>query len=278
MSYIVTLAPMPPKLDSLALILDKIVQGDCLDLMRRMPDGCMDAVITDPPYSDYVHANVMRGARNRNGAIRGEAKDLAFDPINGVLLQNAGEHLARLSRRWIAVFSDVESAHRVRESLEHGGSEYIRTGAWVKIAPCPQFTGDRPASGFEAITLAHRAGRKRWNGGGSAAVWRFCAHGGDKDIRIHTAQKPLDLMLELARLFSDESETIFDPFLGSGTTAVAAKKLGRHFVGCEINPDYCKIAEKRLLELDAQPELFAPQESPAVQRPLIAPAASGWRE
>ena len=54
-------------------------------------------------------------------------------------------------------------------------------------------------------------------------------------------------------------ETILDPFLGSGTTAVAAKKLGRHFLGFEISPEYCKIAEERIALVEAQPNLFGPK-------------------
>ena len=72
--------------------------------------------------------------------------------------------------------------------------------------------------------------------------------------RVHPHQKPVSLIIELIN--KSPQGIILDPFLGSGTTAVAAKKLGRHFIGCEISPDYCKIAERRLLELDAQPGLF----------------------
>ena len=53
--------------------------------------------------------------------------------------------------------------------------------------------------------------------------------------------------------------SVFDPFLGSGTTAVAAKKLGRHFLGFEISPEYCKIAEERIALVEAQPNLFIPK-------------------
>ena len=63
----------------------------------------------------------------------------------------------------------------------------------------------------------------------------------------------------LVSLASLEADTILDPFCGSGTTLVAAKKLGRHFLGFEISHDYCEIARKRLAEIDAQPSLFEPK-------------------
>jgi site-specific DNA-methyltransferase (adenine-specific) len=71
--------------------------------------------------------------------------------------------------------------------------------------------------------------------------------------------KPTLLMCGLVSDYSREAETILDPFCGSGTTLVAAKKLGRHFLGFEISADYCAIARRRLDEVDAQPSLFAPK-------------------
>ena len=62
----------------------------------------------------------------------------------------------------------------------------------------------------------------------------------------HKSQKPISLMLELVERYTREGDTIFDPFMGSGTTGVAAVQLGRNFIGCEINPDYFAIAERRI--------------------------------
>lgn len=65
---------------------------------------------------------------------------------------------------------------------------------------------------------------------------------------IYPTQKPLDLIKYLIITYSKEGDTVFDPFMGSGTTAVACKELNRNFIGCEIEAKYCKIAEKRLKE------------------------------
>ena len=72
--------------------------------------------------------------------------------------------------------------------------------------------------------------------------------------RFHPHQKPVSLIQYLMGKVA--AETVLDPFLGSGTTAVAAKKLGRHFLGFEISPEYCKIAEERIARMEAQPNLF----------------------
>lgn len=92
-----------------------------------------------------------------------------------------------------------------------------------------------------------------------AAVWQYCAHGGDRDVRHHPAQKPYELMAELISLFTDEGDLALDPFAGSGTTLIAAKKLGRHFLGFEISVEYCQIARDRLARIEAQPNLFEPK-------------------
>ena len=81
--------------------------------------------------------------------------------------------------------------------------------------------------------------------------------GPEKD---HPCPKPLGLWEKLINLFSEEGDTILDPFLGSGTTAVACERLGRNWIGIEIDADYCKIAEKRIATERAQVKLFKPKE------------------
>ena len=81
---------------------------------------------------------------------------------------------------------------------------------------------------------------------------------GESSDRLHPTQKPLSLM-EWCLSFT-KAETILDPFLGSGTTAVAAKKLGRHFLGFEISEAYCEIARERIALVENQPNLFEKKE------------------
>jgi DNA modification methylase len=113
--------------------------------------------------------------------------------------------------------------------------------------------------GFEAIVVAHRPGRKRWNGGGKAGLYTcpIVLNRGGKDTRCHTTQKPLRLMESLVRDFTDQGELILDPFAGSGTTGVACRRLGRSFVGWERDPKYAAIARRRIEAAREQVELFA---------------------
>ena len=221
-----------------------IYHGDCREILALLPANSVDLVLTDPPYSRYVHQRSMSGSRKTYGT----SKDIGFEPMNDGLLRLVAEQFGRLCSQWVLVFSDVESAPKWRGALEAGGLEYIRTGAWVKIAPTPQFSGDRPAVGFEAVTIAHPKGPKRWNGGGRPAIWTFGSHGGEMDARIHPTEKPLPMFRQMVGDFSNTGETVLDPFMGSGTTLVAAKQLGRRAIGIEIEEKYCKMAVKRLAQ------------------------------
>jgi site-specific DNA-methyltransferase (adenine-specific) len=125
------------------------------------------------------------------------------------------------------------------------GESWIRAGFWRDPARAPQFTGDRPGQPGDAIAIMHRPGRKRWNGGGRAAFWNY-----PRVItgRCHPTQKPEPLLLDLVSLFTDPGEVILDPYFGSGTTAAAARALGRRCIGVEIDPAYVLAARARLGE------------------------------
>lgn len=241
----------------------EIYHGDCREVLPTLER--VDVVETDPPYSNYVHSKSRRGGasaprldgKGRNVACSfAREKELGFESLSAELREFCARELARLARRWVLTFSDVESCNLWRDDLVAARLEYVRTGAWIKLGASPQFTGDRPAAGFETITIAHPKGRKHWNGGGRHAIWResepdpvyevpIALNRSHSEPRLHTTQKPITLMLDLVRDFSDEGELILDPFMGSGTTLVAAKRLGRRAIGIESSEAYCEKAAAR---------------------------------
>ena len=214
----------------------------------------VDVVICDPPYSEHTHKNIRSAkmlANDRGGRYGADTRrnvDLGFESLSEDDRALLAFHFARLSRRWILVFSDVESDHLWRDSLTENGLDYVRTGAWIKTGSTPQFSGDRPATGFEAITIAHPSGRKRWNGGGQHAVWNvpIVLNRSGREPRWHTTQKPLALMSALVELFSDPGEVILDATAGSGTTGVAAKQLGRRSILIERDEKHCESIVTRM--------------------------------
>lgn len=142
------------------------------------------------------------------------------------------------------VFCQVEAAVKWSEALAAGGAVPRRIGVWVKPDAMPQFSGDRPGMGYESLVFAHTPGRSAWNGGGRVGV--FCHNKNSGGVHDHETQKPLPLMVELVKLFSDSDELILDPFAGSGTTGVAALRLGRRAILVEKSPEYAAIARDRM--------------------------------
>lgn len=242
-----------------ATITHEVVLADCISGMAELPYRSIDVVLTDPPFASDIYE---RGGTNQHQTTKsGTSPGMVVMKAGGIgsldaVLVGSVREIARVARRWVLMFCDVESVGLVRATMREAGLRYVRTGAWVKTDPMPQFTGDRPAQGFEAVCIAHvRAkGKMRWNGGGRAAVWTYglCK----EDRPDHPCPKPIPLMEALVRDFTDPGDLILDAFAGSCTTGVAAKRLGRRFIGWERDPRYFEIGRKRLENTREQMRLF----------------------
>lgn len=234
-----------------------LLAADCAAVLPSLPAASVAHIISDPPYSKHVHSlqrRMLRGAGGRaaaDGKRRGEVgpAPLNFDALLPDLRALCGREFSRLAQRWILVFSDEESRHLWQEDLEAGGARHVRCGVWHKLAGQPQLSGDRPAVAHEAIEVAHAAGQRlRWNGGGHHAFWDHAIatdRNGTGD-RVHTTQKPISLMLQLVEQFTDPDEVVLDPFCGSATTGVACLRLGRRFIGFEVDAVMAATARARL--------------------------------
>jgi DNA modification methylase len=226
--------------------------GDCREILPQL--GAVDHVISDPPYARDVYLRAASTTATNKGFSDYELKrrgqslaKMGAGDIGSIdaMLDDVAAQIGRLARRWSLVFSDVETCFRWRAALESAGMRYVRTGAWVKPDAMPQMSGDRPSVGFEPCTITHAQGPMRWNGGGKQAVWtHFTSKGHARPD--HPCPKPEPLMLELVQQFTDPGELILDPFAGSGTTLLAAKRLGRRAIGCEVNEAFAEVAAKRL--------------------------------
>lgn len=202
--------------------------ADCRDVLPKV--GRIDVVITDPPYGRTTHA----GARSAKSLTRSQ---IDFRPISAPELVETCQTLCAIAERWVVMTCEWQHA----AALEAADVPLVRLGVWVKPNAAPQFSGDRPGMGWEAVAILHRKGRKRWNGGGHHAVWHCPVERGG-----HPTQKPERLVTDWLQKFSNPGETILDPFMGSGTTGVAAVRHGRRFVGVEIEPRYFDIACARI--------------------------------
>ena len=214
--------------------------GDALEVLPMLSG--VNVTITDPPYESEAHT-LQRRVKRKGGVM--EVGPLEFGPMTPELRDAAARLIAERTNTWVLTFCQVEGAPIWRQSYEAHGLNYRRTCIWVKPDGMPQYSGDRPGMGYETLLAMHAPGASTWNGGGRHGVFTH-SKGSGALPNEHPTQKPLPLMKELVRLFSDENSLILDPFMGSGTTLVAAKNLGRKAIGIEIEERYCEIAAKRL--------------------------------
>ena len=196
-------------------------------------------MVTDPPYGTVTH----EGSRSHN-SLNESPIDFAFLDLEGC--REIFTALIQKADRWVIATCEWRYLSELEKTLP-----LVRFGIWVKPNGAPQFTGDRPATGWEAIAIFHREGKKHWNGGGNRAVWNCPIEQGE-----HPTQKPIKLIMDFVSLFSDSDDTILDPFMGSGTTGVACARLGRKFIGIEIEEKYFNIACERIKREYDQLKMF----------------------
>lgn len=240
--------------------LDKNICGDCLEIMRAIPDSSVDLVITSPPYNlKNSSGNGMkdgRGGKWKNAALIKGYKDHAdcMDHERYVAWQrDCLTEMMRIIPEYGAIFynhkwrvqggllqdrHDIVSGFPVRQILiwrRKGGinfnqSYFLPTYEVIYLIAKPQFK------------LAEKA-----NAYGD--VWEFAQEMNNP----HPAPFPVPLIERIIQ--STKARVILDPFMGSGTTAVAAVKNNRHYIGIEISEEYVKLADARIKAVSAQPDL-----------------------
>jgi site-specific DNA-methyltransferase (adenine-specific)/modification methylase len=198
--------------------------ADCLEVLPAL--GRVDALITDPPYGiRHIKGSSGRGKHNRRNSVPVIGDDVLFDPapwlgFTDVILWGADHFAQRLPRgRWLI---------------------------WDKLDGVESFDSfsDFEVAWFNKVG-ASRMYRHLWKG--------ICQASGKDEGRHHPTQKPIALMEWCIRFTSG---IVLDPFMGSGTTGVACTRLGRRFIGIEIEPSYFEIACRRIDKALRQPDLF----------------------
>ena len=216
-----------------------LYHGDCREVLAGMADTSADCVITDPPYSDRTHGQAKTNRGRGHGV-----KAVDFAAFTEAALSEVLTECGRVTRRW--AIATVDYAHAFRLDQEPPpGLRCLRVGVWVKPNPMPQISADRPGQGWEAIAFLHRADVKpAWHGGGRAGVWTYPV----AQNQGHPTAKPLPMVQDWVRLFTDPNDVILDPFAGSGTTLRAAKDEGRRAIGVELDERYCEVIARRLAQ------------------------------
>lgn len=230
---------------------------DSFAWLRGCDEGQVDVVLTDPPYSEHVHANMSGGTAMKHHVESGgrggiPRVELPFEALAGY---EFAADLIRVARRWAISFCAVEDFGAYRATVTDA---WVRGGIWYKPNSMGQLTGDRPAAAYEGLAIMHRKVRKHWNGRGSFAYWaadsdefpseeaHFVCNGTRGEAGRHPNQKPLALCLELVAKFTNRGDLVLDPFCGSGRIGEACMALGRRYVGLERDAAWVDAARARL--------------------------------
>jgi len=225
----------------------RLILGDCMAVMPLL--GKVDAVVTDPPFSERTHKGHDAGAREgRDGAKRAS---LGY----GALTDDAASDLARMFADmcggWIVWMTDHTLAPVIARTLDDAGRYVFAPLPFYQPGRSVRLSGDGPCSWTDWIVVSRTAAQMRW---GTLRGGYIAGEGWNDKQRM--GGKPLPLMLQVVEDYTTHGQMVLDPFLGGGTTAVACQKTGRHCIGIEIDPEAFDRACRRVDEAARQPDLF----------------------
>jgi site-specific DNA-methyltransferase (adenine-specific) len=244
-----------------------LLHGDCLELMKNIPDGSVDAIITYPPYGttscswdSVIPFDLMWEQLNRIIKTNGAIVLTASQPFTSVLvssniklfryewiwLKNRGSNFASVKKTPIKEHESVLIFYK--NAPTYNPQMQKRTGGGIDRVKKPfKQTRDKISEHGVEVKGAEWLGELRY-----PSSWQKF----NCEVGLHPTQKPLALMEYLIKTYTNENETVLDFTMGSGTTGVACVNTNRHFIGIEKDDKYFEIAQKRINDALVQPKLF----------------------
>lgn len=215
-----------------------LLYGDCLELMKEIPDNSVDAIITDPPYNISRKSNFS--TMGRSGLDFGE-----WDK-DADLFSYLDESMRLLSKNGsIILFNDWKNLGNIANYASNLGFKVKDMIRLEKTNPMPRNRDRRYVTDYECAVW-FTAPKAKWTFNRQATNYERPKFVANIESGLHPTQKNLSLMMWLVSIHSNESDTILDPFMGSGTTGVACKNLNRNFIGIEKDEKYFNIAKERI--------------------------------
>ena len=250
----------------------RVLIGDCVELMNAMPEKSVDLVFADPPYNLQLQQELRRPNQSRVDGVEAAWDKFAgfaeYDAFTRDWLGAARRVLKDDGALW--VIGSYHNIFRVGTVLQDLGFWILNDVVWRKTNPMPNFRGRRFTNAHETMIWCAKdqKGRYRFNYEAMKALnddlqmrsdWLIPICGGGERIKIdgrkaHPTQKPEALLHRVILATTQPGDVVLDPFFGSGTTGVVAKRLGRAWIGLERDTDYAAIAEQRLTRTEAAPD------------------------
>ncbi len=221
--------------------------GDCLDYIKLMPGSCVDLILTDPPYNIAKYSTGNIPLPNRS-AVNNDLGEWDLNEINPFDFVEEFKRILKPDGN-IFIFTSYNLIGKWHEAFD---SEYdtFQYFIWHKTNPMPKVYKNGFLNSCEMIICLWNKGHK-WNFSTQNEMHNYfecpiCMGNERLKEPKHLSQKPLKLLRHLMEIASNEGDVVFDPFMGVGSTGVAAKELGRKFIGCEIDSEFFKAAGKRI--------------------------------
>lgn len=212
--------------------------GDCLEIMKTIPDGSIDAIITDPPYNIARKNNFHTMGR---AGIDFGAWDKGFDLFSYI------DEVSRLltKKGSFIVFNDWKNLGDISKYAESVGFDTKDMIRLEKTNPMPRNRDRRYITDYECAVWFVKKGAK-WTFNRQSDTYERPKFVGGIESGLHPTQKNVLLMEWLIKIHSNVGDIVLDPFMGSGTTGVACKNLNRNFIGIELDNKYFEIAKERI--------------------------------
>ncbi len=246
-------------------LLDRVLVGDCLEELRRIPSRSIDVVFADPPYNLQLSGTLHRPDQSRVDGVD-EAWDrfdsfAAYDEFTRAWLSECRRVLKADGTIW--VIGSYHNIFRVGAIMQDLGFWILNDIIWRKTNPMPNFRGRRFTNAHETLIWAARSEKSRYTFNYEAmkalnddvqmrSDWLLPICTGserlkdEKGAKLHPTQKPEALLHRVLLASSRPGDVVLDPFFGTGTTGAVARRLGRRFIGIERDPAYAEAARRRI--------------------------------
>jgi modification methylase len=254
--------------------LDRIIRGDCLAELKKLPTASVDLVFADPPYNLQLDRELLRP--NNQSRVAGVDDDwdkfadfAEYDRFTRAWLTECRRILKPDGAIWL--IGSYHNVFRMGTALQDLDYWMLNDVIWRKVNPMPNFRGRRFTNAHETLIWASRDRKSRYTFNYESlkalnddlqmrSDWLFPICSGPERLKddggrkAHPTQKPEALLHRLLLATTNPGDVVLDPFFGTGTTGAVAKKLGRRFLGIERDPDYVAAAEERIAKVTAHSE------------------------